>query len=407
MIPAKPLEYKSLAESFRAECTSIADWWLSHAFDTRRGGLWGAVSDDNRPDPTAPKCIVLHARTLWFFSEWGRLTGRAEYMRTAARCHEYLVGRFYDDRYDGVVWMLESDGRWANSKKQTYAQAFAIYALAAYFDCSGDDSALDLAWRLFTAIEKHAKDRTNGGYREALSRNWFTLDDARLSEKEDHSPKTMNTHLHMLEAYTQLHETLTAARSPRAERVAPVLADLLDVYCNKIYNPRTGHLKMFMDDQWNDRSRAFSYGHEIESSWLIDKAIKTLHNSHHSRPEYKPTVMQLADTCLREGISRDGSMADEFNLNSQTFVPSAWWVQAEAMVGFTNVWKCGGDGRYLSAALGVWQNVQEQYRDRDHGEWFWFARKDHHNANMGYKTGPWKAPYHNGRAMMQMTEFLV
>lgn len=406
MTLAHQIEHLSIVEEFRQECSNIASWWLKYAFDDINGGIWGAVADDNRPDAQASKSIILHTRTLWFFSEWAKTTQQPQHCAAAKRCYDYLLEQFYDQQYGGMVWMLNHEGVWSDTKKQTYAQAFTVYALSAYFRCSKDPASLSLALHHYECIERHAKDTVCAGYREALARDWSSLVDVRLSEKEDNSPKTMNTHLHIVEAYTELHNCLVSERSERAAEVARSLADVLDIYCGKIFNPNSGHLKMFMDDAWQDRSTAVSFGHDIESSWLIHKAIKSLQHTPFARPQYLAVVVSLAEICLREGFDETVGMFDERDILSRQNAPSAWWVQVEAMVGFTNMWKLGDGDAFLIAALRIWRIVQEQYIDTRYGEWFWFAKRDHHRASMGYKIGPWKAPYHNGRALMQMMNLL-
>lgn len=395
----------ALVKEFQRECFAIGDWWLEYSMDLDNGGFYGAVSEDNVADKSAAKCVILNTRILWFFSEAATRTQCADYRLAATRAFDFIRARFFDSEYGGVVWMLDAMGQVVDGRKHTYAQAFAIYGLSAYYSLTEDPLALDLAMQCFALLERHAKDTHHNGYLEAFNQSWGALDDIRLSAKEDNSPKTMNTNLHVLEAYTALLNVV--ASHPRHGRaVAEALYNELTVFCDHVVNLETGHLSMFMDEAWRDHSRTYSFGHDIESSWLIHKAIKSLQPTGYDTSRYLPHVFRLAKTALVEGLQADGGMGDEYELHAQCFGPSAWWVQAEAMIGFTNMWYLGQGEQYLVAAIEVWRHVQAQYLDKDNGEWLWFAKRDCHHTRAGYKIGAWKAPYHNGRAMMQMVELL-
>lgn len=395
-----------LAQQFMAECHAIGDWWLTYAVDHENGGFWGEVSHDNTPNRSADKCVILNMRILWFFSEAAIVTGRQGYVDAARRAFNYLSAKFIDREHGGVLWMLDSQGELRDGRKHTYAQAFAIYALSAYCRLTGEAEALDLAAGLFDLLEQKARDREYGGYFEAYAQDWGPLTDVRLSEKEDNSPKTMNTHLHVLEAYTGLYEAVREAPE-RAEPVAAALADTLAVFCERIVDLSTGHVRMFMNEAWADHSHAYSFGHDIEASWLIHKAIKALEQSAYPAWQYMPHVERLAQVALRDGLTASGRMADEYDLLEKTFVRSAWWVQAEAMVGFANMWRLGHGESYREAALRIWQEVQQNYIDHEHGEWLWYAKTDLAPHLSEYKIGAWKAPYHNGRAMIMLSDLLA
>lgn len=394
---------KSLVEEFRDELHRLARWWIHHATDEVRGGYFGLISEQNVADDQAHKSIILNARILWFFAEAASVTGVDEYRVAAERAFNYLVEKFHDPVHGGVFWMLDADGGLVDGRKHTYAQAFTIYGLSAYFGLSRDMSALTLGMELFQLLETHAKDAQHCGYFEALSRSWQSGADGRLSEKEDDSPKTMNTNLHVLEAYTQLYNRVIDLPL-FAQPVRAALQLQLDVFCRHIINSETGHLNLFMDENWQDHSPGYSFGHDIECSWLIVKAVESLQLADGST--YLGLAQSLAEVCLRDGVSDEGCVSDEYNRLTQTLSPSAWWVHAEAMVGFTTMWKLGGGEEYWLVTERIWQYIKNQYLDHLNGEWFWFAQQDHHRAAMGYKIGPWKAPYHNGRAMMQMMSLL-
>lgn len=402
---ATGVSFSELAGEFMNECIAIADWWLVYAQDRENGGFWGEVAHNNVPRRDAPKGIILNTRILWFFSALAARTADPGYREMARRAYSYLRDYFVDRDHRGVYWMLSAEGKVADGRKHTYAQAFAIYALSAYYQFSGDREALDQALTCFDMLEIHARDRRYGGYFEAYSQNWRPLADIRLSAKEDNSPKTMNTTLHVLEALTGLFEALPAGHERRDE-VYSALADILAVYCERVVDMASGHLRMFMSENWQDHSHTYSFGHDIESSWLIDKAIKVVSFVHPEAERYHSQVTRLAEVALSEGLLSSGGMADEYDLASRRFSPSAWWVQAEAMVGFTHRWAKGEGEHYFRAALSIWRHVQQSYLDPEHGEWLWHSRQDVAPALSEYKIGPWKAPYHNGRAMLLMHQLL-
>ncbi len=397
-------------QAFKDECFNIADWWLAHALDHENGGFYGAVSFDNVPDKTAHKSIILNSRILWFFSVAAQFAAddderRHRYNKAATRIFQYLVDHFIDSEYGGVYWMLDAKGQLLDGKKHTYAQGFSIYAFSAYYDLTQNQQALDLAVQCFELIELHAKDNDFGGHFEARSQNWGHLEDISLSEKEDNSPKTMNTNLHVLEAYTGLHSTVRDMPQ-LSSTVAEALATSLQVFCDKVVNIETGHTKMFMNEQWLDHSQAYSFGHDIESSWLIFKAIKSLRGTAYEAEQYIRHVKMLGAIAYNDGLQADGSMGDEYEINTQKFAKSSWWAQAEAMVGLATMWRLGEGDKYKEAALRVWVFACDNFIDHTHGEWFWYSKKHQQPEVSEYKVGPWKAPYHTGRAMMQMYELL-
>lgn len=390
---------------FLAELHAIGDWWLVHGVDRDYGGFWGEVACDNTPNRKADKCIVLNARILWFFSAVANFSGGEDYATAAQRAFDYLLDCFVDREHGGVFWMVDAQGGLVDGRKHSYAQAFTIYALSAYYEFCGDAQALELALELFDLLEIHAKDPDNGGFFEAYSQDWDPLADIRLSEKEDNSPKTMNTHLHILEAYTALFQA-AEGHAPQALQVEAALLEVLGLFCERFVDLQTGHVRMFLTEDWQDCSNAYSFGHDIEASWLICRAVEALSPKSYLVREYWLHAEQLAEVALRDGLMPDGRLIEEVDLTRGTCGLSAWWVQAEAMVGFANMWTMGNGEHYKEAALRIWERVQKLHLDHDHGEWFWFAKTDVPPQGM-YKIGAWKAPYHNGRAMMMLNQFFA
>jgi mannobiose 2-epimerase len=394
------IDAAKLSDEFRAELIAIADWWIQYSIDHERGGFYGEVGADNKPVLTASKGIILNARILWFFSETAIEIKDARYRAAAERAYDYLCEYFVDPLYGGVYWELDADGKPLNTKKQVYAQAFTIYALTAYYRLTNDKQALSHAMACFELLESKTIDCRQEGYLEAFSRSWGELDDIRLSEKDLNFPKSQNTHLHVLEAYTTLYQVQPSAQVREALRYN---IRMFDKY---MIDTETYHLRMFMDENWRDFSPGFTYGHDIEASWLIAKALESLGDAEYTAA-LMPTLVKIAEATMTEAIGAHGHVIDAFDFASRTQLPDiVWWVQAEALVGFLFAWRESGNEKFLATALGVWEFIKRYQIDRDNGEWFWLSTLDKPQENPYYKVGFWKCPYHNGRAMMEATRYL-
>lgn len=399
-VEEKPCPTRLLPE-FDRQLLSIAEWWKKHAPDRDCGGFYGEVSVQNIPRAKADKGIVLNARILWFFSEhclYLQHRGCADsgYRELADRACDYLLDHFDDREYGGAFWSLDYRGAVKESRKQTYAQAFCIYALSSYYRLTGSERALEKAIQYFRLIETHCVDRERGGYLEAVARDWSNVSDYRLSEKDLNAPKTMNNHLHLLEAFTALYRV-----HPGGE-VRAALRNSIVWFCEHIADPHSGHLRLFLDDRWRDISPGYSYGHDIEASWLLVEALEALGDGGLDR-RYRPLALALGESCLREGVGNMGQLLDHFDFASRSrCVDAEWWVQAEALVGFLNLWQMSGEDRYRAAFENVWKFIKTFQVDREDGEWLYHASLvTAVRADQRYKLGFWKGPYHNGRAMME------
>jgi mannobiose 2-epimerase len=385
---------------FSSELKSIADWWLEHAIDTQYGGFFGQIDNQCQADTKAEKGLVLNTRILWFFSEASKVFNDIRYRDAAERAYVYLENHFRDTEHGGYYWALDHQGVAISKRKQVYGQSFVIYALCSYYSLNPKQPLLDEIIAVFELLEEHALDQTNGGYFEAFSQNWMPIDDLRLSEKDLNYPKTMNTHLHVLEAYTSLHRTCPSEKTERA------LQRVLGCFKDHIVDPASNHLKMFLDERWRDHSTDYSYGHDIEASWLIWKALEVL-DQRSLMAEYRTLVLGLAQSCFNEAVSPCGAIMDEFDLvELRPKIEFPWWVQAEALVGFVNAYELTDDIKYFHLVERIWQFIKEYVIDSDHGEWLWFSRNSQHAIGISdkpcYKAGYWKGPYHNGRAMIEM-----
>ncbi|WP_347331591.1 AGE family epimerase/isomerase [Marinimicrobium locisalis] len=398
------LEYddrqKALRREFYVELERIAHWWLDYGWDHERGGFFGEVGVDNTPVPEAEKGVVLNTRILWFFCELSRTVDAPRYRKAAERSYHYILEHFLDKAHGGVYWMLDCNGRPTDTKKQVYAQAFAIYALLAYYQLTQEPRALCEAKKAFALLERHTVDREKGGYLEAFTREWEVMEDARLSTKDLNYPKTMNTHLHVVEAYTTLYQV------DPSQDVADALRYSIDCFDRYIINKGNFHLRMFMDHDWRDHSPGFTYGHDIECSWLLAKAVESLGDESVTR-RLRPTLIAMADVCLKEAMGEHGEMYDGYEFDRHRVNQErVWWVQAEAMVGYYKAYCLSGEDRFYLAAERLWRFMQKYQMAGDSGEWLWLSTLDDQSHAPPYKLGAWKGPYHNGRAMLEMIRML-
>jgi len=389
---------ETLASEVKNELVNnILPFWSGKMIDTRDGGFYGRVDGSGHVYTEADKGCVLNARILWTFSAAYRILKDPEYLKAAGRAKDYLLTHFFDKEFGGVFWLLDHIGNMKDGKKQIYAQAFAIYGLTEYYRITKDEVCLDKAIGLFRLIEKYSYDVKLEGYFEAFSREWGELDDLRLSTKDANEKKTMNTHLHVLEAYTNLF------RVWKDDLLKTRLRKLIDVFTDKIVNNRTFNLNMFFDEEWNDKTDLVSYGHNIESSWLIFEAAMVLGD--------ETIINKVKDICLRiaeaseKGLMDDGSMIYEKFFNSDHIDSDRhWWVQAETVLGFLNAYYMSRKEKFLEHSLSAWRFIAGHIVDTKNGEWFWSVDKDLQPNIKDDKAGFWKCPYHDSRMCMEIIE---
>ncbi len=393
---------KENIQNLRAELESelvenILPWWMKYTPDHKLGGFHGHVGHDNKVVEGASKGAVLNARILWTFSAAYRMYNNPVYLDTARRAYQYIITHFTDKKHGGVYWELEADGRVRSSRKQIYAIAFTIYGLAEYHMASGDDQPLKIARGLFLDTEAHALDKQKNGYTEALSRDWKPLEDLRLSEKDQNESKTMNTHLHILEAYTNLY------RVWKDPSLKEALGNVLRLLMDRFVNHESLHLNLFFDDNWTLKSTLVSFGHDIEAAWLMHEAAVVL--------EHQALILEtgkLSVDMAREnfnGLDGDGGLFYEFFPEENRFdTDKHWWPQSEAMVGYYNAFQLSGDEAFLGKAMKSWAFIRERLIDREFGEWNLSVSREGVPQREKEKAGFWKCPYHNGRACMEMIQ---
>ncbi len=387
-------KYGLIRAEFESELSAITGWWLKTAFDPKGGGVYGEIADDNTVNKIADKGAVLQTRVLWFLSEATRCQPSSRIEDAAHNMYGFIADAFCDAEHGGYVWSVSADGKWISDRKQTYAQAFAIYALCAYARAFKNDVAQASALRLAERLEDKAWDHRGGGYVEAFVRDWSPIDDWRLSDKDLNAPKTMNTHLHVLEAYTSLHALIGN------DFTSAVLRKNVDLFIERFLKPRGDHLSLFYTMDWQDQCADESYGHDIEASWLLYEAAETL-GDEALLVDAKAWALKLASAALA-AVDEAGGFVYERHADGRGLdARRHWWPQAEALVGFTNAFELSRDEKFLAAAGKVWAFIKAFQIDTEHGEWRWFSSADK-TSETSYKIGFWKGPYHNGRAMMEI-----
>ena len=402
---------------------NILRFWMERMIDHENGGFYGRIDGHGQLHSDAEKGAVLNARILWAFSAAYRVLSKLpnyptaklqQYLDTATRAKDYIIDHFVDHEHGGVYWSLDCKGQPLDTKKQFYAIGFAIYGLSEYTRATDDREALDYALQLYDCIEEHALDKEHNGYIEACTREWGEIADMRLSELDANYPKSQNTHLHIIEPYTNLLRALrtfpantSAADISLTSHLLPLtssLRNLIGIFTDHILNPETHHLDLFFEMDWTrGAGRLESYGHDIECSWLLHEAALVLGDKA-VLTTVEPIVREVAKAS-EKGLRPDGSMIHEANLSTGHVDDDLhWWVQAENVVGWYNIYQYFGDEDALEKAARCWDYIKTQLIDTEHGEWFWSRHSDGSLNTTDDKAGFWKCPYHNSRMCLEIIE---
>lgn len=388
-------QLKEYWSEMETELSRILDFWKENALDEVNGGFVGQMDRNGVVNTDAPKGGILNARILWSFSAAFRHCGDEEHRKLATRAFAYLMEHFRDEEYGGVYWSVDKAGNPLSTRKQIYALAFALYGLSEFYRATNESSALEASQELFHWIEKYSFDAEFGGYFEAFSREGGLLEDLRLSEKDRNDPKTMNTHLHILEAYANLYRVWPD------ENLARQLKALLRVFLDHIIDAKTGHLNLFFSRDWRVTADLVSYGHDIEASWLLYEAAEVL-GDQELLIKVRQMALKMAEATT-EGLQPDGSLYHELDRETNHYDKHReWWVSAEAMVGFLNAYHLTLDQQYLDKSLNSWGFSKKHLLDKEKGEWFWGVYDDYNLMASEDKIGFWKCPYHNSRACLEV-----
>jgi mannobiose 2-epimerase len=379
---------------------NLIPFWLENSVDSEYGGFIGQMSNDGIVDPKAPKGLILNARILWTFSALYRFRDDNRYLEMARRAYDYLQTYFWDHLSGGAFWQVDFRGQPLDDKKKIYGQAFYIYALAEHYLAFNNDPALQRAEQLFDLIETNSRDKHYGGYIEVCNRDWSVAEDLRLSEKDMDEKKSMNNHLHLLEAYTNLYRIWPDVRLRQR------LTELFDIFDWRIMDQTTGHLNHFFDETWQPKSTNYTFGHDIEAGWLLCEAAEVLDDPNITS-RARRLALRLARVTLAEALNEDGGLCYEGRAGKVTDPNREWWPQAECIVGFLNAYELSGDQSFLEVAQKAWLFIEKYFIDRENGEWFWRIDPNGRQDPTEPKVSQWKGPYHNMRTCLETIKRLA
>lgn len=386
---------------------NILPFWLKNARDTEHGGFHAFIGEDmSVRDGAIPRGALLTSRILWTFSAAYRLYRDPQYLEMARWAYKDLGARFTDRQYGGLFWSARADGTPVDGHKQIYGQVFGIYGLSEYYRATGERAALDQAIAIYQLVEKYAHDPVNGGYYDSLTREW-KRGDADKAELLGGAPKSQNSHIHILEGFTNLLRVWPDEGLRERQR------ELIELVMNRIIDPKTDHLVLYMKDDWTPIGDDVSYGHDIELSWLLVEATRVLGDPALTA-RARALALRIADVTNAQGVDADGGVFMEGGPGGPTNMNKEWWEQAEAAVGFMNAYQISGSPAYLADALRSWRFIQERFVDRRNGDWHNMLRRDgtpimeEHGRNgrtyPSAKLSVWKCPYHNSRSCMELIE---
>lgn len=380
---------------------NLLPFWRERAVDPASAGFIAEMAHDGTVRREAPRGLILTTRLLWTFSALYRRLGEARDLALARRAQEDLEGLFGDRRHGGYRWRVDAAGRALDEAKKIYGQAFCVYALSEYHRASGEAAALEAARRVWERIERHAHDPVHGGYLEALAADWSPTAELRLSDKDMNAAKSMNNHLHLLEAYANLYRAWPDAT------LAARVRELLEVFDRHIIarfecGP-AAHLRHFFDERWRPCSEVYSYGHDLEAAWLMSEAAAALGDESLAAAVERWGI-DLARAALAEALDDEGGLAYAGRDGAVIDSNREWWCQAEAVVGFWHAYQLSAEASFAEAARRVWNFVERRMVDRTGGEWFWRVRADGSVDETQPKVSEWKGPYHNTRMCLQMMQ---
>lgn len=404
---------KILSEIKNDLSNNILPYWEKYSRDTVNKGFFGDIDNDNKQDSSIERSIVMTSRFLWAYSAAARFLKEPKYLDMADFAYDVVTEKFIDKKNGGVYWSVMPDGTPKVSKKQIYGEAFCCYGLSEYAaalkelnnDTEKAEEAMNKSLDIYNLIEKYALDEKDGGYVEARAVDWAPTDDMILSPKDMNCPKSMNTNLHVMEAYTNLYRNLPVifpeGKNLRNE-VGTSLSNLVTITVEKILQPNA-HLGMFFKMDWTLLADEISYGHDIEASWLLWEAATELGDKD-LQSEIRDVVVKVAEVALDEGIDKETGAMENFLKDNGTVRDRTrvWWNQAESMTGFYNAYEMTGDEKYLKASENVWKWIKEKQVDSKGGEW-WSALDENGTPILAEsKGGNWKTAYHSSRADMEI-----
>jgi mannobiose 2-epimerase len=381
------------------ELDNILNYWIFNTIDNTFGGFVGKIDNNQRIDFTASKGLILNARILWTFSAAYKVLHRSELLAIADRAYTYIVEKFFDIDNDGYYWLLNNSGKPEDTKKQINAQAFVIYGFSEYYSVRQNKDCLSRIKAIFNLIEEKAFDNARNGYYEAFTNDWKEEPaDLRLSSKDMNEKKTMNTHLHVLEAYTNFYKNF------KDDKTRIKILNLLNIFNEKILNLKDYHFDLFFDENWVRKSDIISFGHDIEGSWLLYEAAEAIGSELYIEKQ-KQIALSMAGE-VSKALNKDGGLEHDKERNGKSDGEFEWWAQAESIVGFINAFQLSGNMQFLEAAEKMKNFIENYFLDKKFGEWYYRIDSNYKPILHYDKVGFWKCPYHNARMCIEVIKRL-
>jgi len=402
-------ELSNYSEIFMKELhENILAFWMKFGIEKEGHGFYGAADLKGNPVLKAPKSCVLNARILWTFSEAAIMFDNKQYADIADKAFRVLEEDFADKKHGGYFMSIDAENQPLDTIKHTYAQAFVLYALSKYYEFKPSAELLKEINDYFFFLEEKTKDTGNPGYFEAFTREWKLYSENRMADNNE--PRSMNTHLHIMEAYAAFYKV------SKNELAGKRLKELLLLFIEKIIR-QSGHLGIFYNEQFDEAETSkgiCSFGHDIEASWLLWEAAEIL-NDPEIIAQMKPLSIKMLDAVDRVGVDKDGGLfLESTRFGSHLRTNKHWWPQAETLVAFMNGFELTSDNKYWEKLKLSWNFIDTHVIDHENGEWFTkvnrlgvpFLTEPENDPSPYYrndwKIDPWKCPYHNGRAMMEL-----
>jgi mannobiose 2-epimerase len=395
-MPKNLIQFK--AEVEKELKTNILPFHMENSIDQENGGFYGSVSNALEVKKDAPKGLVQNARLLWTYAQAYRVLHDPAYLKIADRAYDYLLDHFWDDDWGGFFWLLDYQGQPLEATKKVYGQAFGIYGFSEYYLATGKRQSLEKAIEIYRLLEQHCYDNQQKGYFEGTYRDWTLGGGMKLGEEDLAAQKSMNTHLHVMEAYTNL------LRAWDDDGLKTKQKELILVTVDQIVDVAAGHFKLYFDENWQSMSDRISYGHDIEGSWLLVEAGEVLGDGD-LLSRLEKIALKMVQATYEEGLNDDGGLYYEGDPSGIIDADKHWWPQAEAMVGFLNGYQLSGNEQFLEISFKNWEFIKQYIIDQKNGEWFWGVTPSGQPLDRE-KAGIWKGPYHIARACIEVGQRL-
>jgi mannobiose 2-epimerase len=411
--PLTPARAATLrAEIERRLETELTGHWYPALVDRTRGGFHENAARDWSLRPDTGASVVYQARLTWTAAAYAQFnpSRRDEFLGYARHGLDFLSRSMHDDEQGGFYWRIGPDGRppaEVRAPKHLYGMSFVIYAASRLCEAGGDDQARRVAVETFQWLEDHAHDNTHGGYFESFARDGTVLQpepsspDAKDVLGNVYGRKSMNAHIHMLEAVAEL------ARVDRSELVRKRLKELLTLVRDRIAH-EPGALHLYFQPDWTPIPGHDSYGHDVETAYLLLEAAEVLGEP--DDPRTLAVARSLVDHPLAVGWDEEqGGFYDSGDEEiPQADTRKVWWTEAEGLNALLLMHRRHSQetDRYARAFVAQWTMIDRHLIDPEHGGWFESTTREGRLIGDGTKAQPWKANYHHARALMNVARML-